>query len=276
MTALPPLAIIGFGTMGSAIVEGVLRAGLIPPERLVVAETDPARRAAAERLGVVSVAEPAAALSRLAAWDTFSAPGQALLAVKPQMLAEVVEAVRPAIAASPRGVTSILAGVSTARLEAALPGARVVRVMPNLGVRIGKGCTAICLGSQSHDEDAHAARKVFGVLGECVDLPESLMDAFTAVAGSGPAYAFLLAEAMEQGAVRVGFSPEEARRIVRATLHAAADLLDGADPAALRHAVTSKGGTTAAALAVLDDAGVAEAVARAVVAARDRGRELGA
>lgn len=275
MTALPPLAVIGFGAMGSAIVAGCLRAGLTTPARVVVAESDEGRRAAAEGLGMVAVADGGEALNRLAGVDV-TGSGQVLLAVKPQMLDVVAASIGPVWKRTPRVVVSIMAGTATARLEAALSGARVVRTMPNLGVRVGKGCTAICRGASARPGDDACARAVFAALGEVFDTPESLMDAFTAVAGSGPAYLFYLAEAMERGAVELGFDAARARELVRATLAGAADLLaEGGDPAALRAAVTSKGGTTAAAVGVLDEAAVMRVWARAMEAARDRGRELG-
>src|SRR5690606_30719943 len=125
--------------------------------------------------------------------------------------------------------------------------------------------------------DAAFARTLFGAVGETVDLDEALMDAFTAVAGSGPAYLFYLAEAMARAAEGVGFDAATADRLVRATIVGAAGLLDadrGRPASELRALVTSRGGTTAAATQRLDDAGVAEAFERAIVAARDRGREL--
>lgn len=274
MTALPPLAVIGFGAMGSAIVAGCLRAGLTTPPRVVVADADEERRAAAG-LGMVAVADGGEALARLAGMDT-AGVGQVLLAVKPQMLDVVAASIGPALKRVPRVVVSIMAGTSTAKLEAALPGARVVRTMPNLGVRVGKGCTAICSGASARPGDDACARVIFSAMGEVFDTPETLMDAFTAVAGSGPAYLFYLAEAMERGAMEVGFDSARARELVRATLAGATDLLaEGGDPAALRAAVTSKGGTTAAAVGVLEEAAVMRMWARAMVAARDRGRELG-
>lgn len=276
MTALPPLAVIGFGAMGSAIVAGCLRARLTTPARVVVAEADEGRRTEAAGLRMVAVADGGEALNRLASIDP-AGVGQVLLAVKPQMLDVVAALIGPVLKRTPRVVVSIMAGTATARLEAALPGARVVRTMPNLGVRVGNGCTAACSGASARPGDDACARAVFSALGEVFSTPESLMDAFTAVAGSGPAYLFYLAEAMERGAMEVGFDPVRARELVRATLVGAADLLaEGGDPAALRAAVTSKGGTTAAAVGVLDEAAVMRAWVRAMVAARDRGRALNA
>ncbi|GJQ30182.1 MAG: pyrroline-5-carboxylate reductase [Phycisphaerae bacterium] len=274
MTGLPALAIVGFGAMGRAIALGLLGRGFVTPGKMFVAEPDGGKRAEAASLGMTAVESPREAAEHLRAVESFPAARVVLVAVKPQLLDAVAESLQPVTRAWPYTAISILAGVTTERIEAALPGARVVRAMPNLGVRVGLGCTAVCAGRTARPDDIATARGVFGALGMCMDLSESLMDAFTAVAGSGPAYAFLLAEAMEQGAREVGFTPEQARTMVSQTLRAAAALLDGADPADLRRAVTSKGGTTEAALGVLDQAGVRDAFARAIIAARDRGHAL--
>src|SRR5690606_13250813 len=157
------------------------------------------------------------------------------------------------------------------------PNAAVVRAMPNLPARIRQGATAICLGDGAAPGDDDFALALFRGIGPLVlRIDESLMDAFTAVAGSGPAYLFYLAEAMTRAATELGFDAPAAREIVKATLAGSASLLaqSSESPADLRAAVTSKGGTTEAATTVLDNAGVMNAIVRAITAARDRGREL--
>jgi pyrroline-5-carboxylate reductase len=150
--------------------------------------------------------------------------------------------------------------------------------MPNLPAAIGEGATAVALGEGARPGDEALAMRIFGAIGPVVErIDERLMDAFTAVAGSGPAYLFYLAEAMSRSAVALGFEPAAADRMVRQTLAGAALLLRGSaeSPAALRGRVTSKGGTTEAAVNVLDGAGAMGAIERAVAAAEKRGRELG-
>jgi len=150
--------------------------------------------------------------------------------------------------------------------------------MPNLPAKIRQGITALCAGAGTRPGDDSFAREIFGGVGPMVvTIEESLMDAFTAVAGSGPAYVFYLAEAMIQASVRLGFDEPTARDIVRETIAGAGNLLaDSAEaPEKLRAAVTSKGGTTEAACKKLDEAGVMPAIVEAIRAARDRGREIG-
>ena len=139
------------------------------------------------------------------------------------------------------------------------------------------GVTAICPGTGASAEDLDFTERLFRAVGQTLPLPEDLMDAYTALAGSGPAYVYYLAEAMHHAGLRMGFDERTADRVVRAVIEGAAGLLASeADrtPAELRAAVTSRGGTTAAATTLLDDRGVASAIVDAVVAARDRGREL--
>ncbi|RMH23912.1 MAG: pyrroline-5-carboxylate reductase [Planctomycetota bacterium] len=263
------LAVIGGGTMACAILRGAFDAGILEPGRVVVAEPAPERRSALADLGCATVARAGGLDAQL------PTGARVLLAVKPQMLAQVAQEL--AGRARGRCVISVLAGVTLARLEGALgPGLRAIRTMPNLPARVGRGITAIAPSAGVGEDDAAFCRRLFGSVGQTIDLPEDLIDAFTGVAGSGPAYVFYLAEAMLAGADAVGLPPDQAGRIVRATIAGASALLDtdDADPAALRAAVTSKKGTTDAAIRTLERAGVRDAVVRAIVAARDRGREL--
>lgn len=267
------IAMIGGGTMGRAIVEGAIRAGVVGAREWLVVEPDAGKRRGFEALGVATVASGAELAGRIEAGT------QVMLAVKPQSL----EAVAAEVAQLEwdRVVISILAGTRSATIRAALGGhARVIRVMPNTPARIGMGATAVAIGTGARPGDEALAQTLFGAVGPVVErIDEELMDAFTAVAGSGPAYVFYLAEAMTAAAEELGFAPEVAARIVRQTITGAAGLLvqDGAPSAReLRSAVTSRGGTTEAALRVLDECGVMGDFIRALRAARDRGRELGA
>jgi pyrroline-5-carboxylate reductase len=210
--------------------------------------------------------------------DDYKRVGQILLAVKPQSLEEVGSEFAQALGSKRRVVVSILAGTPTAKIQSALGGKVVViRTMTNTPAQIRRATTAIALGAGASEADGELASDLFASLGRVVQIPEEMMDAFTAVAGSGPAYLFYLAEAMTRAAIEIGFDSDTASWIVRWTLAGSAALLDATDqpPATLRAAVTSRGGTTAAATAVLDEAQVIEAFVRAIGAARDRGREMG-
>lgn len=278
------LAILGGGNMGSAVLQAAVRA--LPPitSTVIVAEPDAAKREALfEAVGPRAkiVAGTAEALARVGPGATI------VLAVKPQAFPAVATEVERAGVTAPALVISIMAGVRAstihARLSPILP-IRVVRAMPNLPLALREGVTAIARGPSATDADLAFARALFAEGGAVVDLDESLLDAFTALAGSGPAYAFYLAEAMEQAAGEMGIDPGEARAIVAQTLVGAAEMLRErvlrtedapASPTALRAMVTSPNGTTAAATASLDRDRVREAFVRAILAARDRGRELG-
>jgi pyrroline-5-carboxylate reductase len=268
------LCVIGGGNMAQAIVRGGLDRGVLVPDQLVVAEPDEAKWSLWQGWGVEVRADAALALDVPA---RLSGEWQVLLAVKPQVFGAVALAVGAGLAGS-RVVMSIMAGVPSDRIRNAIGNdARVVRLMPNTPARVARGITAMCLGAGAHAGDETFARELFEAVGAVEQVDESLMDAFTAIAGSGPAYVFYLAEAMVRGGVAVGFDETAATRIVRATLEGAGALLAATDESApaLRAAVTSKGGTTAAAVAVMDECGVMDAIVRAVVAARDRGREMG-
>jgi pyrroline-5-carboxylate reductase len=263
------IGIVGGGNMARAIIEGCLASGGFVAGDWAVAEPDPAKLAAMRALGVEAV-EHANELASVLAKD---AP--ILLAVKPQSLADV--AADLAGAASGRVIITILAGTPSSKVRDALGAdCRVVRVMPNTPAQIGRATSAITLGAGARPGDDKLAERIFSAIGTVVRIDESLMDAFTAVAGSGPAYVFFLAEAMVEAAHRVGFAPDVAEAIVRSTLAGSSLLLEGSEKSAadLRRAVTSKGGTTEAALAVLDRTGVLESVVEAIVAARDRGTHL--
>jgi pyrroline-5-carboxylate reductase len=274
-----PLVIVGGGHMGQALVRGALDAGVLDPGLVAVLEPERIKRDMFKAWGL----ETPTTASDLIHWledeeDDLKKEGQLLLAVKPQSLLEVGAELAPLLGKKNRVVISLLAGTPTHVVKKALGGeVCVIRTMTNTPAQIRRATTAIALGEGAGIEDGQLAADLFGALGRVVPIEEDLMDAFTAVAGSGPAYLFYLAEAMTRAATEVGFDPDTAQWIVRWTLAGSAALLDHTDqpPATLRAAVTSKGGTTAAATKVLDDSGVKESIVRAIRAARDRGRELG-
>ncbi|MSR29120.1 MAG: pyrroline-5-carboxylate reductase [Phycisphaerales bacterium] len=261
------LAVLGFGVMGSALVSGTLRASLIEPRDILIVDPDPSARARAERLGCRVAADPSycVGVERIA------------LAVKPQSFPEVAQSLGQLSA--PTLVISVMAGVSMTRIAEALsPSVRTVRCMPNVAAQTGLAATVFACSTACTSEDRDFALRLLGALGIAVELPEHLFDAATAVSGSGPAYLFLLAEAMIESAVRLGLDQPTAERLVRQTLLGASTMLarSGTSPADHRAAVTSRGGTTSAALAVLDAHGFRPMINDALRAARDRGVDLAA
>jgi pyrroline-5-carboxylate reductase len=261
------IAFIGGGNMATAMARGL--AGLSPRPTITISEPDPAKHPALAALGAQVVADNQAAVR---------AAEVVVLAVKPQVAPQVV----PALAAAwtPRHLlVSILAGAPTARLAGWLPaGARVVRAMPNTPLAIGQGMVGLCPGAAATAADLDAAEALFTPCGKVLRLAdEARMDAITAVSGSGPAYFFRVAEALVAAAMRLGFSREEAVLLVGQTGAGSWQYLlqSGFEAERLRIAVTSPGGTTAAALKALDDGGFMELWATALAAAEARGRELG-
>jgi pyrroline-5-carboxylate reductase len=258
------LLVVGGGKMGEALLGGLLAAGMYEPAQLGVVEVDAARREAL-RTRFVDVA----------VHDAPVAASAAVLAVKPQHC----EAAAAALGAlGVRRLLSIAAGVTLERLEAAAGAdARVVRAMPNTPALVGAGAAAIAAGAGATDDDLAWAEQVLGAVGTVVRVPEAMLDAVTGVSGSGPAYVFLMAEALIAAGIDAGLPHEVSDALVRQTLLGAARLLaeTGDDPAVLREAVTSPGGTTAAGLAVFEDAAFRALVRDVVAAATERSRELG-
>lgn len=272
--------VIGGGNMAQAIVLGAIEAGAIAPERFVIVEIESEKRAFFGARGISAFASAREGIERIISIEPSPGDGHVLLAIKPQMMPGVADELRSLLGnrAPSRRVVSILAGTPTTKLQHAIgDSARVIRAMPNTPARIRRGTTALACGSSCRNGDEASTRSLFNSLGTVVDLDESLFDAFTAVAGSGPAYVFYLAEALIEAAVGQGFQPSQAESVVRSMLAGSADLLfreAGQSAAALRAAVTSKGGTTAAATQVLDDARLKDIIASAIGHATERGREL--
>jgi pyrroline-5-carboxylate reductase len=258
------LGVIGCGKMGSALVEGAIRSGAIAASQVTGCDPYPA---AAQAFAAATGANIADGIGALAA-DTF------LLCTKPQHAAA-------ALAALPAGdalLISVAAGLSTSFLESHLPdGIRVVRCMPNTPALVGKGAAAFCRGKAATDADAASARLLLGAVGLAVELPEPLMDAVTGLSGSGPAFVYIMIEAMADGGVRAGLPRAEALQLAAQTvLGAAAMVLDtGLHPGQLKDMVASPGGTTIAGLAELEKHGARSAFIEAVHAAARRSAELG-
>jgi pyrroline-5-carboxylate reductase len=268
MDRIGKLAVIGGGRMGEAIVAGLLAAGAIAPASIVVAETAEARREAlAAAHGLSAVCDASCAVLEA---DTV------LLAVKPQVIDEVVAAIAPSLAEGAL-IVSVAAGVSTARLETSLPsGARVVRVMPNTPALVGAGMSVISGGASASDADVASVAALFDAIGSTVVLPEKLQNAATAVSGSGPAYIAIVIDAMARAGVRQGLARDVAERLAIETVAGTAALLKetGQHPEQLVDGVASPGGTTIAAVEALEDLGLRSAIMGAVAAAAERADEL--
>ena len=270
--AWPRIAVIGGGQMARALLGGWVARGA-PTTALAVADPAAEQRQWLERRfpGVAVHADNAAAAREAAVW---------LLAVKPQQLAAVTATLAPLAAARHPLVISIAAGVRAANIDRWLGGqASVVRAMPNRPALIAAGASALYAAAEVSGEARALAGRLVESVGSAVWVDsEDDMDAVTAVSGSGPAYFFLLIELLEEAGIAQGLRPEVARRLAIDTAAGAAALAreSGDDPATLRAQVTSKGGTTAAALAVFEAADLRAIVARAVAAAAQRSRELAA
>lgn len=249
--------------MGEALVRGLLAAAWAPVADLVVVERDAVRREhlASTSGGLRVVAEPQEA-------------DGIIVAVKP---GDVEAACRGAAAAGCRRALSIAAGVPLARLEEWLGSVPIVRAMPNTPALVGEGAAAIAGGSAAHEDDMAWAEGILGAVGTVVRVPEPLLDAVTGLSGSGPAYVFLVAEAMVEAGVRVGLPRETSHLLAVQTILGAGRLLTQgtATPEELRAQVTSPGGTTAAGLQVLEERGLRGAFLDAIEAATARARELG-
>lgn len=264
--------------MARAIVLGAVASGQIGPDRFVIVEPDEAKRRVFESEGVNARASTTEAASILAGMETEGGRGHFILAVKPQMFPEVTSELRTLLDAVPRRVVSIMAGLPSTRIESALgANARVLRLMPNTPAQIRMSTTAWVRGASAKAGDENETVALFKTLGMTIELEEQLFDAFTAVAGSGPAYLFYLAEAMMNASLREGIDAEASAKIVRSVLAGSSELLRASPdlaPSELRRNVTSKGGTTEAAIDVLDRADARGAIERAIGAASARGRTL--
>jgi len=262
------ISFIGGGNMASAIIGGLLRQGFAGSDIHVVDPYAPGREKLARDFGV---AVSAAADVALAQAEVI------VMAVKPQQMREAAGAVAPHLGT--QLVLSIAAGIRIADLSRWLAGhARIVRSMPNTPALIGAGISAMVAGSAVDAAGRGAAERILAAVGRAVWVDsEALLDPVTAVSGSGPAYVFYFIEAMQEAAISLGFDEQAARRLSIETFLGAARLAQGSDEpvAMLRERVTSKGGTTEAALKSFDADQIKPAILRGVRAADARGRELG-
>jgi pyrroline-5-carboxylate reductase len=263
------LTVLGGGNMGRALIGGLLRRGMRPEQIAVGESQEGARERLARELGIFATADNGAALRNA---------DLVLLAVKPQDARSVLEALAPRLQERRPLLLSIAAGVRVQTLRQWCgPGVPVIRAMPNRPALVGAGATGIFAPPQVAPAQRAMAGEIMQSVGEVVWVAtEDALDAVTAVSGSGPAYYFLFTEILAQAGAHLGLEAEAARRLSIATLHGAGLLAHGGDGdlARLRAEVTSKGGTTEAAVRTLQAAGFEELITRAVEAAARRSREL--
>jgi pyrroline-5-carboxylate reductase len=263
------IAFIGAGNMAEALLRGLVRGGHVPADRITA--TGPRRERLdelARRYAVATTAD-----NREAA----RAAGLVVLSVKPQILAKVLREIGDQLQPGTL-VISIAAGVDTEAIEAAVaPGVRVVRAMPNTPALVGAGATAIAAGKHAGPDDLAVAKALFDAVGITVVLDEYQLDAVTGLSGSGPAYIFLILEALSDAGVKVGLSRRSAQLLAAQTMLGSAKMLLETDDhvGRLKDMVTSPGGTAIAGLHTLEEGGLRTTLINAVETATKRARELG-
>jgi pyrroline-5-carboxylate reductase len=267
MAEHPSVAIVGVGAMGEALFSGLKRAGWAAADLALCVR----REARAAELGKRS-----RSLITLDPIEAIEDRDVVVIAVKPRDVPEVLNQLKMRIGKR-QMVLSLAAGVTTGTYETQLGAVAVVRAMPNTPALVGEGVTGVARGSYATDDQVETAIEILGAVGPVRLLDESLLDAVTAVSGTGPAYVFLMAEALTEAAVREGLPRDVAEEFVHQTIRGAGHLLTDTQttPAELRSQVTSPGGTTAAAVHVLEERGFRALVEDAVRAAAKRAAELG-
>ena len=273
--AIPPftpeqrLAVIGAGNMGEALLRGLLRAGVIGADRVVATV-----RRAERQAHLTSTYGVTVTLDNLAAVREADV---VVLAVKPQILDRVLGEIGASVKPTAL-VISVAAGVPASNIEGRLPaGVHVCRVMPNTPALVDAGATAIAGGAHARPEDLARVRSMFEAVGMVIEVEEGLLDAVTGLSGSGPAYVFMIIEALSDAGVKVGLPRYQAQALAAQTVLGSAKLLieTGEHPGVLKDRVTSPGGTAIAGLHTLEEGGLRTTLINAVVSATQRSKELG-
>jgi pyrroline-5-carboxylate reductase len=264
------IGFIGGGNMAEALIKGVIAANLYAPENVFVSDIKAERlEFLTGRYGVTACKANAEVAAKV---DTL------VLSIKPQAMSEALESIKHAVGAETLVIT-IAAGIKVAKIAAVLGERAIVRVMPNTPALIGEGASALYANEQATDL-LKRAMSIFSAVGKAVVVDnEDLIDAVTAVSGSGPAYFFLLMEEMIKAGIELGLPEAVAKDLVLQTAKGAGLLAAEADkngqsPAELRQKVTSPGGTTAAAIKIFEEGNIGQLISAAITRARDRGREL--
>ena len=263
------IGFIGTGNMGEALIAGLLKAKFTTPEQIMAFDAEGARlRFIQKKYGVKKASDNHHLASQC---------DPLLLCVKPQSMKEVIEEMADSLDSSKLFI-SIAAGVPLYAIETyARKQLRLIRVMPNINVLVQEGASAIAPGNLATDDDVKLAKAVFDCVGRSILIHEPLMDAVTGLSGSGPAYVFLIIEALTDAGVHLGMTRAQAFALVTQTVMGSVKLLShtGDHPALLREKVTSPGGTTAAGLYKLEEGGLRKILIDAVIAATQRSKELG-
>lgn len=262
------LGFIGAGNMAEAMIRGLLKSGASQADELFASDR---RQEHLERLGGVFGIHTGTNL------EVASRADVVVLAVKPQVMDKVLRELAPVLTPD-KLVISIAAGVPIEAIERRLPsGGRVVRSMPNTPALVGAGITALSAGTHATKDDVEIAKGIFDSIGASIVLDEELLDAVTGLSGSGPAYVFLIVEALSDAGVKVGLSRDHALKLAAHTLYGASKLLieTGEHPGVLKDRVTSPGGTSIAGLHTLEAGGLRTTLINAVEAATRRSKELG-
>lgn len=268
------IAFLGCGSMNEAILSGLLGAGTDPADVIATVR----RAARAEELALRHHGITAVAGEEEPDNNKQAAKGSAvvILGVKPVGVVDLAREISGSLSLSTI-VVSVAAAVSLAQLEAALPpGQPVIRTMPNTPAKLGRGVVSVSPGTNCTPEQLKTVKDILRAAGTVVEVPEEQVDAVSAISGSGPAYAFYLAEAMAAAGVELGLDPELSLLLARETVAGAGFMLaePGADPSALRKGVTSPNGTTERAIATFDDWGIPAIIAAGARAAADRSAEI--
>lgn len=265
----PRVGFIGAGRMATSMVQALLRSKMTNADRIVASDvSEEARDVLADitQIKVFAENQPVIDKSEII-----------FLAVKPQVMAEVLLELKPMLT-SKHLVVSVAAGVTLTQLAAMLGNkVRLIRVMPNTPILVGAGAAGFCLGAKATFDDAELVQRILNTLGKAVELPERLIDAVTGLSASGPAYVAVIIEALADGGVRAGLSRDVAQQLATQTVYGTAKMLleTGLHPAMLKDMVASPGGTTIAGLHAMERAGVRAGLMDAVVAAAQRAGELG-
>ncbi len=262
------IVFLGAGNMGEALIRGLLVARTVTPSQIIATDVRPERlESLAKSFGIRTSGDNVKAVADA---------DVVLLAVKPQQMSAVLAPLK-SVTSGRKLFISIAAGVTTARIERELGNkSHVVRVMPNTPALVGAGAAALAKGASATNEDLVTAEAILGAVGITVRVEEKLIDAVTALSGSGPAYVFYVTEAMIEAGVAAGLEETVARKLAIQTVCGAGKLLveSGEEPESLRRKVTSPGGTTEAALRVMSERKLTEIFAEAIQAAEQRSREL--
>ena len=263
--SLGTLGVIGFGNMGSAIINGLVAAGLFMPSDIHIADVDEKKLNTANTAGHFTHFSPA---------ELCGVSDTIIIAVKPSEVTDVL--VELSDVTEDTLVISVAAGVTIERIEALLPDNPVIRVMPNTPCLVGAGANVMSRGTNAGDSHAETAKTMLGAMGFVTEAPEKLMDAVTGLSGSGPAYVAILIDALSDGGVKMGLPRTTALKLAAQTVFGSAKMIleKGMHPSKLRDMVASPGGTTIAGISVLEANAFRSALIEAVEAAALRSKEL--